>query len=173
MSFESILKEKDISIKNVSEGTEIPESTMFHALKSDFRSMKFESIIKICQFLDCLPHELTSIGVEKETQLEEYEKMIEYSFAELPKFTNEQKKHIADMLNGSMYNINIPPSQYLKIQVVDSNEYDSLGEKWGVNVMELFEEIRSLSDHQAYTIIKIVRDWWKKPDNERNLENIF
>ena len=173
MSFESILKEKNIGIKDISEGAGIPESTMFHAIKGNFRSMKFETIVKLCQYLDCLPHELTLIGTQRGSQIEQNEKIIEYSFAELPSFTSEQIKYIADMLNGSLYNPSIPPQKYLQIQVLDADEYDNLGGKWGVDSMELAKKIAKLTSHQAYAIIRKIQNWWDKPNAERDLDNIF
>ncbi len=173
MSFDKLLQEKNMNIKELAKLSGVPEPTIFRAKREEFQNLKFQSVIKLCQALNCLPHEIISGTFEKEIELEEQERMIAYSFVELPEFSGNEKKYIADMLNGSMYNINILPQQYLQMQVLDSNEYDGLADKWQVDSIELSKKVRNLTAHQAYTIIKTIRDWWNKPDSERDLDNIF
>jgi DNA-binding Xre family transcriptional regulator len=171
--FEKILKEKNITIDDLAKQTGISRATLFNAKKDGFSTVTYGKITEICNVLDCLPHNLEPLFSQKETELEEQERMIAYSFVELPDFTGNEKKYIADMLNGSIYNINILPQQYLQMQTLDSNQYDGLGEKWEINEIALAAKLRNLTAHQAYTLIKVIRDWWNKPDAERELDNIF
>ena len=173
MSFDKILGERNISIKQLAEISGVPEPTIFRAKREGFLILKFESVIKLCSVLNCLPHEIVPGTFEKETEIKEQERMIAYSFVELPDFTDNEKKYIADMLNSSIYNYNIVPNKYLQMQVLDADQYDGLGEKWEVDSAEFARKLRSLTAHQAYCIIKTIRDWWNRPDNARDLDNIF
>lgn len=173
-NFDKILENKNITIKELSELSCVPEPTIFRAKREDFMNLNFEYVIKICRALNCLPHDIVKGTFEKEIELEEQSVMIVNSVNEIKLlFSNDEKKYMADMLNGSIYNMNILPQQYLQVQVLDSNEYDGLCEKWNIDYLELSKKVRNLTSHQAYTIIKVIRDWWNKPDNEKDLNKIF
>jgi DNA-binding Xre family transcriptional regulator len=173
MSFDKLLKDKNMTVDELAELTGISRATLFNSRKDNFESISFCKVVKICKVLNCLPHDLIPGTFEKETELEEQEKLIAYTFIELPQFNDDEKKYMTDMLNGSIYNSNILPQQYLQVQVLDSEEYDGLGQKWGVDSSELSRKVRSLTAHQAYVIIKIIRGWWNKSDKDRDLDNIF
>lgn len=76
---------------------------------------------------------------------------------------------MADSLNGSI----ITPEfrcafSALVISIRDSDEYDGLGAKWGVNIKELCGKIEMLTSAQIDAIFTRVEEFWE--DENRNLE---
>lgn len=77
-----------------------------------------------------------------------------------PLFSDSEWMYMRDMLNSSMVTPEIGYIVYLRAQVEDADIYDGLGEKWKVDATALAEKISSLTEFQAYTVVKMVDAWW-------------
>lgn len=135
-------------------------------------SAKFETVVKLCNILNCTPVDISPMTFEAGMAYESTQAMFDYAKQEIAElFTSDEKKYFADMLNSSLYSPRIHPCQFLRMQVLDSNEYEGLGRKWNVDASALSRKVNDLTSFQAYCVYKFVRDWWNQ-DN-RDLESIF
>lgn len=77
-------------------------------------------------------------------------------------FSAEEWKYLADSLNGTMVEGDF---RYLKgalvASVEDSATYDSLDQKWGVDVNALSDKINGLSSSAIEAIYRRVENYWK------------
>jgi hypothetical protein len=90
--------------------------------------------------------------------------MLEFSESEIKGIlTVAEASLICDMLNSSLYSTRIHPTQYLVMQVQDSDFYESLGAKWDVDCAALAEKLSKLSSLQAYVIISKACKFWETP----------
>lgn len=168
-----IMKEKKLTNKQLAEMIEVGEDTIIRA-KRDIFKIKFDTIRKLCIALNISPFDLAPNYFLSSIFFNECKKMIDYSFAELPEFTQDEKKYLSDMMNGTLYNPDVNPITHLKLNVLDSNKYDGLGAKWNVDVNKLYDKVDNLTAHQAYTIIYKIREWWATvPDTQKDINNIF
>lgn len=84
-------------------------------------------------------------------------------------FTPDEWSLMADSLNGSI----ITPEfrcafSALVISIRDSDEYDGLGAKWGVDIKKLSDKISNLTSAQVDAVFTRIEEFWE--DENRNLE---
>jgi DNA-binding Xre family transcriptional regulator len=168
------MKVKGLTNKDLMEYLKVSEDTIIRMKREDeINKVQFGTVLNLCDILEISLYSLLPQYSRQSQEINEYIKMLEYSFNELPKFSLKEKQYIADMLNGSIYSSDINPISYLEMQTLDSDKFDGLGEKWDINVNELYNKITKLSTFQAYVIINKIRSWCDLPDNKRDLNNIW
>ena len=58
IGIEDILKEKNMSIKKLSELAEIEYSNLYNLIKGKTKAIKFDTMEKICKVLECSPTDI-------------------------------------------------------------------------------------------------------------------
>lgn len=169
-----LIEQSGLSQKEIAQQLGINKTALSRLVNSHDRLMavKYETIVKLCNILHCTPVDITPLEYEAGIDAENERAMVIYTKKEISgMFTADEKKYFADMLNTAMYTHHIPPNHFLRMQVLDSDEFEGLGKKWKVKASDLAQKVNVLSTFQAYTVIKLVKSWWKR-DN-RDIDNIF
>lgn len=103
------------------------------------------------------------------SDLEIFEQVRLYSQRELKgKFAATEWKYLIDCLNGVI----IPPQlrchqSVLVASVEDSNSFDNLAAKWGVNMKEFVKELEALTGAQVDAVYRNVEIYWERSSEER------
>lgn len=85
-------------------------------------------------------------------------------------FTQEEWSLMADSLNGTIVTVEfrcIPGALIANIE--DSDIYDGLGAKWGVDVKDLCSKIEKLTAAQVDAVFTRIEEFWN--DEDRDLES--
>lgn len=162
MSQVEIAKAADVDPATLSQYINQPEK---------IRVAKVETLIKICDVLNCSPVEIIEGAFWARNEWETMQKMDTYTQAELVQiFSSPEKHYLCDMLNGSIYSHQIHPREYLKVQIVDSDVYNNAGANWKVDVKALVKKIDSLTSHQCYMVIKTVSQFWEETSEGNKID---
>lgn len=81
------------------------------------------------------------------------------------RFSENEWNYLRDMLNGTILQSDVVPYRFvLTAEAEDANRYEGLGEKWNVDVKKLIEKLKNLSEFEAYTVAKMVDEFWASAD---------
>ena len=84
-------------------------------------------------------------------------------------FTSDEWSLMADSLNGTIVTPEFRCAfSALIISIQDSDEYDGLGAKWGVDIKKLSDKISNLTAAQIDAIFTRVEEFWD--DENRDIE---
>jgi hypothetical protein len=95
-----------------------------------------------------------------------------YSKRELKgKFTKEELFFFIDSLNGSIVEGQFRcSSDVLAAHCEDSQKLEGTADKWGVNIDNLCQKVRSLSSGQVEALHTCVENFWNKHESKRDIE---
>lgn len=85
-------------------------------------------------------------------------------------FENNELKFIIDMRNGTVFDPVFLKQEPVTWEIMDSNEYEYLGEKWQVNVQHLIKKIHSLTSSQVFFLIDWADVFWYIPGKDKDIE---
>lgn len=165
------IESKKIDITTIAKKLFISRSTIYR-IDENIENAKFGDVVKLCNFLKISPFKLLPNGFECEDDYNAIKNLKRIAINEISnKFTNNEKKYLADMLNSTLINYDIDQKTLLKLNIIDVDIYEHLGNKWGVNPIDLVKKIDEVSSFQAFSMVVIIKEWWN--NEERDLENIF
>lgn len=160
---QQLIQNSGMSQTEVAKEAKIDPATLSQYLNQPdkIQTAKVETIVKLCNVLCCNPIEIIGGMFWATQEWDTIKQMESYTYKELfDVFTEAEKHYLCDMLNGSMYAHKINPTEYLKMQIVDSDIYDSLASKWNVEINPFIKKVNSLSSFQCYMVIKTVSHYW-------------
>jgi len=150
------------------------DKTKLYRIDKDISKIKVCDLADICNELNINPLDIFKYHFVDRTYDDliglvnlQYERDVKYLL------TKYQQQYLADVLNGYIYTPGMSPKSSLKLNIIDGDIYQKLGDKWEVNVEELVRTIDNISEFEAYIIIKKIKEWWNKPDEERDIDNIL
>lgn len=96
-----------------------------------------------------------------------------YSKKELRgKFTRDELAFFIDSLNGSLVEGQFRCSpDVLAAHCEDSQELEGTADKWGVNIDNLCQKVKSLSAGQVEALYTFVEKYWNNNDSKKSLES--
>lgn len=150
------------------------DKTKLYRIDKDISKIKVCDLADICNELNINPLDIFKYHFTDRT----YNDLIglvnlQYERDVKDLLDKNQQQYLADALNGYMYTPGMCPKGSLKINIIDANIYEQLGDKWEIDVEELVKKIDKISEFEAYIIIKKIKEWWNKPDDERDIDNIL
>jgi DNA-binding Xre family transcriptional regulator len=156
--------------KDIAEQAGISEDTLSRLVQNGdaLRKAKYETVIDLCNTLNCTPRDIGDLYYVKGQEYDAEQRIKEMTIKTLPIFSKNETMYLVDVLNSSMYTPGQDPVHYLRIEIVDGNECEGLGEKWEVDVQNFERKIAQLAPYQAWVIICKVRAWWDSPEKDRN-----
>lgn len=79
-------------------------------------------------------------------------------------FEGSEIKLLADAFNGTLLSPDMMHKSILIAQIEDAEQYDNLGAKWEVNIPQLVDKAKTLTNAQAYFLIDEIYRFWNVPD---------
>jgi hypothetical protein len=83
---------------------------------------------------------------------------------ECPALSENEWLAICDVLNGTWLAAESSPNdpaKYIGASISDGDKYDGIGEKWGVDALDLARRVRDMRYFEQCAIIEIATRFWK------------
>lgn len=91
------------------------------------------------------------------------------------RFTQNELKYLVDIQNGTIFQAGIAASARTWIaEVEDSDTFDYMGKKWGVNVPTLIEKIKQMASAEIFFMREEIDRFWNADGKQemKDLDNL-
>jgi len=154
-----ILNEKKISQRALAKEVGVSERAISKLVTEGILKANYETLLKICNYLKCLPMDLDPTLLDYSNIYLEQKEMINYSLSELPLFDENEEKYLKKIVLDDPYSKELNPKKYLTMQVITNED---IAKDYKLDFTSIVEKVKSLTAHQAYSLICKVRNYYMR-----------